>query len=373
MAAFTQAQAQSAFYRATPEEIAGPPGTIIREEPMYGAPAGAFAHRVLYRSTGLNGEPIAVSGVVIVPPGTPPPGGRPIVAWAHPTSGVVPHCAPSMAVFLFQQIAGSRPLLENGYVIAATDYPGLGTPQTHPYLIGDSEGRAVLDSVRAARRIAGVGEGNRFTVWGHSQGGQAALYTGLLAQHYAPELELLGVAAAAPATELVTLMSDDFNSSGGKNLTAMALWSWSRIFNIPLRSVVEPDAVPAVNRLAEQCIESVFDIVVRQNLERPLERSFLTVKNIAETEPWRGIALRNTPGPLPSRVPVFLAQGTTDQIVRPQVTRDYMRRLCRNGSRVRMIELPGVGHGFAARDSANYAIDWMAERFAGKPAEDDCR
>src|ERR1700722_1939939 len=219
-------RAQTPFYQALAEEIAGPPGTLIRSEPMLFAPAGALAYRVLYRSTGLNGEPIAVSGVIVIPPGPPPPGGRPIVAWAHPTSGVVPHCAPSLAIFVFQQMAGSRPLVERGAIIAATDYPGLGTPGPHPYLVGVSEGRAVLDSVRVARLFPSAGATNRFAVWGHSQGGQAVLYAGALAKSYAPELDLVGVAAAAPATELATLMADDLNSAGGRNLTAMTLWSW---------------------------------------------------------------------------------------------------------------------------------------------------
>jgi Secretory lipase len=61
------------------------------------------------------------------------------------------------------------------------------------------------------------------SVWSHSQGGQAALFTGLIAKSYAPELDLLGFAAAAPATDLVTLMNDDIDSVGGKNITAMTL------------------------------------------------------------------------------------------------------------------------------------------------------
>ena len=133
------ARAQTAFYQASEAEIAGAPGTVIRQEPMVGAPAGASAYRVLYRSTTPDGQPIAVSGVIIIPQGTAPPGGWPIVAWAHPTTGIVPHCAPSLALFIFQQIAGSRQLLERGYAIAATDYPGLGTPGPHPYLVGASE------------------------------------------------------------------------------------------------------------------------------------------------------------------------------------------------------------------------------------------
>src|SRR6202011_6082188 len=91
-----KAEAQTAFYEASAQELVGPPGSMIRSEPMLFAPAGAQAYRVLYRSVGMHGEPIAVSGVVVVPPGPAPAGGRPIVAWAHPTTGVVPHCAPSL-------------------------------------------------------------------------------------------------------------------------------------------------------------------------------------------------------------------------------------------------------------------------------------
>src|ERR671918_92821 len=98
------ASAQTAFYDASESLLAGAPGSLVRQEPLDGAPLGASTYRVLYRSTGLNGRPIFVSGVVIVPQGAPPPSGRPIVAWAHPTSGIVPRCAPSLAIFLFQQI-----------------------------------------------------------------------------------------------------------------------------------------------------------------------------------------------------------------------------------------------------------------------------
>ena len=367
-----RANAQTPFYEASAGEIAGPPGTLIRSEPMAFAPDFAQAYRVLYRSRGMRGEPIAVSGVIIVPPGSAPEGGRPIVAWAHPTTGVVPHCAPSLAIFVFQQMSGLRRLIEQGAVVAATDYPGLGTPGPHPYLVGDSEARAVIDSVRAARSLPGVGGGNSFAVWGHSQGGQAALYTGLIARSYAPELNLVGVAAAAPATSLVTLMGDDFKSSGGKNLTAMTLWSWSRVYNAPIAKVVLPEAMPVVDRLANECIESIFDILERRRTEKPLEQEFLSVPNIATVEPWRSLAMRNTPGPLPSRIPLFLAQGTNDNIVRPEVTRAYMQRQCRAGGKVAMMWVPGVGHGFVARDSADAAVGWMMDRFAGAPAPSDC-
>jgi pimeloyl-ACP methyl ester carboxylesterase len=279
---------------------------------------------------------------VIVPAGQPPAGGWPIVAWAHPTTGVVPHCAPSLAIFLFQQIAGSRKLLENGYAIAATDYPGLGTPGPHPYLVGESEARAVIDSVRAARSFPGLEQSSRFAVWGHSQGGQAALFTGMIAKSYAPELRLVGVAAAAPATDLTTLMTDDLDTTGGRNLTAMTLWSWSKVYGADMNAVIAPAAIPTIDALANMCIEGAFDIYVREKLSSPLAQTFLSIKNPATVEPWRSLLIRNTPGELPADIPVFLAQGTKDRLVIPEVTQAYMQQLCKGGSSVRMLMLPGL-------------------------------
>jgi hypothetical protein len=72
------------------EAAAEGPGSIIRVWPLEGGgPGNSQAFRILYRSTGLNGEPIEVSGAVHFPSGPAPAGGRQVIAWAHPTSGVV--------------------------------------------------------------------------------------------------------------------------------------------------------------------------------------------------------------------------------------------------------------------------------------------
>jgi acetyl esterase/lipase len=372
LAALSQsAPAQTPFYDPPASSLAGRPGSIIRQEPSTRAPLGATAHRVLYRSTGLNGEPIAVSGTVIVPAGAAPAGGWPIVAWAHPTSGIEPPCAPSLAVFKLEQIQGLRDMLRHGYVVTATDYPGLGTVGPHPYLVGVSEGRAVLDSVRAAEAV--VGESNaRFAVWGHSQGGQAALYAGLLAQSYAPDLHLVGVAAAAPATELGALMNDDESSPGGKNLLAMTLWSWARVYGAPIDAVVDPAALPTITRLAKSCLESPLDVRPRAQDAKSLERRFLSNPDLTATEPWRTLLARNTIGTLPPGIPIFIAQGDADDTVRPQVTQDYVGKLCAAHSRVTLMIMPGVGHGAAAMKSAVSAVSWIADRLAGDPSPNNC-
>jgi acetyl esterase/lipase len=348
------------------------PGKLISAEAMADAPEGARAYRILYWSTGLDGRPVEVSGVVIAPRGPSPTGGRPVVAWAHPTTGVVSRCAPSLARVFFASIQGLRAMLDRGYVVAATDYPGLGTPEVHPYLVGTSEAHAVLDSVRAARATPDAMAGARFAVWGHSQGGQAALFTGLEAARYAPELKLVGVAAAAPATDLIALMTDDLGTGGGNNITAMTLWSWARVYGAPMDKVVSPQAEPVIDGLTKLCIERWFDMLTRRGPTMALEKSFLRVDNLAEEEPWRRLLEENSPGPLPADIPVFLAQGSADGLVRPAITEAYRARLCRNGNRVEFVLMPGVGHPFIARDVAGAAVAWMAARFAGEPAPTNC-
>jgi pimeloyl-ACP methyl ester carboxylesterase len=366
-----KADADGFFYRPDADLINGQPGSVIRSEPMPFAPTGTSAYRILYRSLGLHGEPIAVSGVLVVPlAGSDAE--RPIVAWAHPTTGVSTACAPSLRSSVYRQIQGLNQMLSKGYAVVATDYPGLGAPGIHPYLIGDSEGRSVLDSVRAARVLLHQQKTTEFAVWGHSQGGQAALYTGMLANSYSPELKLVGIAAAAPATDLPTLMRDDFSSSGGKGLTALTLWSWSRVFDLPLDKIVNSSALPTVDTLANGCIESIFDLLARRLEERPLAHDFLTVSDISQAQPWNAILADNSPGVVPRKFPVLIAQGLTDNIVRPEVTAAYVHRLCANGDQAELVILPNVGHGFIAHDSATQVVDWIADRFEGKVAPSSC-
>lgn len=366
------ASSQTAFYTADPAAIAaGDPGSLIHNEKEDVSPYGGSKYRILYRSVGLKGEPIAVSGMVFVPGGDEPAGGWPIVAWAHPTSGLVPKCAPSLAAGGTDQVQGLEDLLKQGYVVTATDYPGLGAGGPHPYLVGDSEGRAVLDSIRAARELMG-GKSPYAAVWGHSQGGQAALYAGQLAPTYAPEIKLVGVAAAAPATLLAQLLDDDVDTAGGKNLLAMTLYSWNEVFDAPMAQVLDPEAVPIVNALAQVCLESIEDLPARYIDGQELMKGFLSVDNITDIEPWKDLMDANTIGALPKEMPVLLLQGDKDETVPPSVTKSYFEASCKAGSNISIQVMPGVTHLTAARDGAPYFIQWLDELAAGKTVASNC-
>lgn len=361
-----------AFYQPDAASLAGAPGGLIRSEVVADAPTAAIAYRLLYRSRAPDGTPIAVSAVALVPTAPAPPGGRPIVAWAHPTSGVEPQCAPSLARSKFREIQGLAALLAQGNIVVATDYPGLGTPGPHPYLVGISEGRAVLDSVRAVGSLPDAHASARYALWGHSQGGHAALFAAQIAADYLPGYTLAGVAVAAPATQLDTLLRDDANSDGGRNITAMTLWSWHRVYGLPLGDVLDASAAPAMDELAGECIETAYDLVERKWSGRHLKQAFLSVPDIAAVEPWKRLLRQNIPGLPPPAVPLFIAQGLADTLVRPAVTQAYRQQACAQRSAVRWLALPKVGHGFIGRDSAAQATQWIGDRLAGRAAPSDC-
>jgi hypothetical protein len=81
----------------------------------------------------------------------------------------------------------------------------------------------------------------------------------------------------------------------------------------------------------------------------------------------------NLPGPLPAAIPVFLAQGSADGLVRRAITEAYRAWLCRNGNRVESVLMPRVSHAFIARDVAGAVVDRMAACCGGAPAPTNCR
>ena len=74
-----------AFYD-DPPAASGTPGAVVRQELAAGAPEGSTAWRILFRSTDLNGRPVLNSGMLVVPAGPAPAGGRTIVSWAKQRS-----------------------------------------------------------------------------------------------------------------------------------------------------------------------------------------------------------------------------------------------------------------------------------------------
>ncbi|MEV0077617.1 lipase family protein [Nocardia neocaledoniensis] len=194
---------QADFYDPPAESIPGQHGSVIRSQPLTGARVvpGARNHLTLYRSVDAQGKPVAVSGTLAVPEGTPPAGGWPLITWAPGTSGVADVCAPSRSSGSSPSIDEQARWVAKGYAVARTDYQGLGTPGNHGYLIGETEQRAMADLATAAREVD-KSVGARWVAMGHSQGGHAALFAAGAATAWAPETPLLGAVALAPVSHI---------------------------------------------------------------------------------------------------------------------------------------------------------------------------
>jgi acetyl esterase/lipase len=362
------------FYAAPDPLPPGPPGTLIRSEVIDGYHPGATTYRVLYKTTGFDGAPTAASGLVLVPDRPAPTGGRTVVAYTHGTVGVESRCAPSLATPAVNPlfVEGGDELLDAGYVVAAPDYEGLGTRGPHPYLVGPSEAMSTLDAVRAARELAQAHAGPDIVVWGHSQGGHAALFTGQLASSYAPELQLKGVAAGAPVPDLVALFERNLTSPVGKVLIAMALASWSRVYDdAGLDRVLEVGSRRTVDRVSSICLDRPGQILGALPGALLLGFGFLS-KPVWEVEPWKTIAAENTPGAAPIPAPLLVVQGTGDGVVFPDVTERFVQRLCRRGDTVSLRLYPGAGHVETSSLAVPDVVAWLADRVAGKPAATTC-
>jgi acetyl esterase/lipase len=274
---------------------------------------------------------------------------------------------------VFSQTPGLSDAIRRGYVVVAPDYPGIGSAGAHGYLVGVSTGRSVLDAVRAARSVPGAGAGKSFAVWGLSQGGHAALWTGQLARSYAPELRLVGVAAAAPPTDLVQNLSAGSDPSIRAFLTAFTAYSWSQHFGAPLSTLGKASTQGVITRLARNnCVKLGAKPKLGAVLGVMVLRRDLTHVDLGAIQPWAGIARANSPAAVPYGVPFLIAQNSGDVIVAPDVTRGFARRLCRAGGRVQFVNVRGKGHETTANDSKEVTLDWIDARFAGAVAPSNC-
>lgn len=271
-------------------------------------------------------------------------------------------------------IAGLHELIDAGYVVAATDYSGMGADGPASYLIGVSEGNSVLDATRAARAIPEAHAGDALFLWGHSQGGQAALFAAQQAVTYAPELRLTGVAVAAPAAELGTLLADHRNDVSGVTIGSYAFDAIERVYGpadprVRLDRVLTPTGLDVLPQIAPRCLLTNIDELHR--IAEPAVGNFFAV-NPADTEPWKTILEENTPGNVTIKVPILVTQGDADELVRPAATTDFVDRLCAAGEHVTFRIYAGIDHGLVGERTVPLLLTWLADVRSSQPPISTC-
>lgn len=360
----------SEFY-SWDENLPAEPGVLLRAEdlPDNLLPSHAgIGQRILYSSIDARwtGDVLPVSGALFVPRGNAPPGGWPLVAWAHGTLGMADSCSPSWVGMKTRDLLYVDRWLEQGYAVVATDYQGLGALGPHPYSFWEAEGRSILDSIRAVRGTNFPIDEQAF-ITGQSQGSGAALGAARISASYASELDIVGVAATA----LLPFMP--------RNEEELAL---GRAGDSPYYYVyrmlgggLPDDASPMVELLTAQG-HLLLDAARTGCSPRSVaaERG-ITIDN-AFTVPWQEIdGLLGPAGammPFDVDFPIFLGTGLSDYLIPVERQMTTVHSLCERQNAVVWKGYAGVGHGDTLPASFDDALQFARAAFAGSPLSSNC-
>jgi len=370
---FARAATPEAFY-AAPATVPAAPGALVRQEPFErSVPAAAKGWRILYTTTRSDGTATLGSAIVIAPASRASEP-RPVLAWTHGTAGIVPGCAPSMldldpdVVFPAWNMAPAQ-----GWIYVAPDYAGLGTAGPHEYVVGEGEARSTIDAVRAARRIDGITAGDETVIWGHSQGGHAALWTGIVAPTYAPDVPIAGVGGIAPATDLPAITDAIQRTVEGRILTSLVVSAYSTVYpDVVFDHYVRPLAVPVVRDIASRCMtpgsalfSALEGLVIGGSIFRVAPTSGALGQRLAENIPDRPITM-----------PLMIAQGAADAVVTTRIQSAFVDGRCAAGQAMTYVRYAGRDHmTILSPDSPLHddLLRWTRDRFAGVPVPAGCR
>jgi pimeloyl-ACP methyl ester carboxylesterase len=365
------AHAPDAFYDP-PSGVPREPGELLRSEPLKDVtlPAGVRGWRILYATTVDDSTPATAVATVFAPSDSPlrP---RPVIAWEHGTTGLLQKCMPSLLSAQTKGVPERDRIVMAGWVVVATDYSFAEKGGPHPYLIGEGEARAALDSVRAARQMSELMLDERMVVWGHSQGGHAALWTGIVGPRYAPELDIRGVVAIAPSTNVKNILA--MNVEVDKRFGPYLALSYSRFYpDITFEQAVRPEALDAARQIVNLC-----GFVPAEDPERIAALAATFEGAALATSSNKTLQARleqNTPdGPIPA--PVVIAQGLSDIVVPPSATETYIEERCAAGQRLEYWTFAGRDHLTIIQPGTpleEALIRWTTARFANVPQAAGC-
>lgn len=370
------------FY-STPASLPANNGDIVRTapsrfylDPLKALQAPAKANRIMYRTTDRHNTPIAVTGTVLTP--TAPwrgAGERPLIAFAVGTQGLGDQCAPSQ-----QMAAGSEyeglfisGLLTRGWAVVVTDYQGLGTEGIHTYMSREVQGRAVLDSIRAAQRLpeADLPDAGPVAITGYSQGGGAAASAAELAPSYAPELKLKGAVAGAVPADL-NIVANNLDGSAYFGFLGYALVGLSTSYDLDLKPYLNTKGETEGAKLANQCtFETVADFAFTRSAD--LTEDGRPVTDYLREAPFDRIINEQLigDGRKPS-APTLVTHSALDDVIPHAAGKQLAKRWCGQGAKVRFSTNLAPTHVGGALRSYPESFAFLEARFAGVPFVGNC-
>jgi pimeloyl-ACP methyl ester carboxylesterase len=317
----------------------------------------ATGKRIQYVSTDVNGALITATALIMTPKGGKQ---NRVAAWAHGTTGLADKCAPSTSqnVFWPEARAAVAALLGKGFTVAAPDYPGLGTAQSHPYLVGVSEARATIDAVKAARNLDSA-LSTQYVVDGHSQGGAAALFANQIATGYDGNLVLKGSASIAPVSGIPALAAM-IPGTPIQGYLVMGLYGLNAVDpSFSPNSVLAPAAKSKQTVLSSGCLNEILTAY------QSLTASQLLIGGALPDAVVTKLTSYDEPAQTTTTASVLLVQGDADTTIPVELTRDVLLpQLQTYAPTVTYVEVPNGTHDSAVTDSAGDVATWLAARFS---------
>lgn len=317
---------------------------------------------------------------VTIPHSTPPAEGFAIVGNNHGTSGVDDPCRLSDSAYGagLAGLFGAR-----GMIGVAVDYPGLGTPGLHPYLVRASEGAASLDGLRAARHLAerlGAPTSGRYAVVGLSQGGHATIAAAMRHSTYAPELDIRAFSATAPASVWDSQWSMSARLVGSHHVFfVMAFAAWADHYAWPASPFLAAARPSIDDALARWCVSNdaggpTLFTTIAYDPTQLYEPAFLDAFAARDWSsfPYIGDNFEaNAVRAYDQTAPLRIYQGTADAIVPEAFTAEVVTELRAGGVDVDYVVVPGGTHtdvawGFLANQElrTDESIAWIRARLA---------
>ena len=365
------ARPPDAFYDP-PAKFPNRPGVLLRREPLKGVtlPAGMQGWRILYTTTVDDHTP-ATAVATVFAPAQLPPGPRPVIIWEHGTTGLLQKCMPSLTSAPADGIPARDRIAAAGWVVVATDYSFAEKGGPHPYIIGEGEARASLDSVRAARQMPELMLDPRTVVWGHSQGGHAALWTGIVGPRYAPDVKIAGVAAIAPTANIKEILT--INVAVDQRLGPYLARSYSRFYpDVTFDQAVRPEALAAAREMANLC-----GFVPPEDPKRIAALAATLDGPALATDTNKALAARleqNTPVDAIA-APVLIAQGLLDGVVPAAATSVWVDDRCIEGQRLEYWTFADRDHSTIVQPATpleELLVAWTKARFANEEPPGRC-
>jgi len=289
-----------------------------------------------------------------------------------PTSALRPATRPAIPSHIYNQLADATlsQWVKRGYVVLKTDYEGLGTPGSHPYLVGASEARSTVDILLAARRLLPA-IGRSWAVMGHSQGGHAALFTASLAPAWAPDLDMIGAVAIAPAGGAHDLIAGlrDARTPARTPAPTLGFVALVLIGAAAADHSVRLDQVltaAALRLLAKAEIVGIDDLLAPCS-PVPLVPAGM-FRPDADLGPLLNVLAANDPAMLRPRVPVLILQGDDDPIVARPSTDHIARSLHASGTMLAYHRYPGRGHYDLIQAAHTENARWIDARLGQAPS-----